>query len=103
MLDRPAPLHDLEESLADVARLNALFGGRFLSVWHVKRLITALPPKRPVTVLDVGTGSADLPIALVRWARRARRAIRVVALDRDPATLAIARRATARYPEIAFV
>jgi ubiquinone/menaquinone biosynthesis C-methylase UbiE len=103
MLDRPAPLEDLAESLADVARLNALFGGRFLSVSHVKRLIAPLPRDRPVTVLDVGTGGADLAVALVRWARRAGRPIRVLALDRDRPTLGIARRITSRYPEVVLL
>jgi 2-polyprenyl-3-methyl-5-hydroxy-6-metoxy-1,4-benzoquinol methylase len=103
MLDRPAPLADLAESLADVARLNALFGGRLVTLTHVKRLIASLPGDRPVTVLDVGTGSADIPLALVRWARRAGRPLRVLALDRDGATLGIARRAAARCPELTVI
>jgi len=100
MLDLPAPPGDRAETLADVARLNALFGGRVMTVSHLKRLIAALPLARPVTVLDVGTGGADLPIALVRWARRAGRRIRVLALDRDRTTLDVARRVTRPYPEI---
>jgi ubiquinone/menaquinone biosynthesis C-methylase UbiE len=100
MLDGPAALDDLSRSLAEVARLNALFGGRLITMAHVKRLIGAIPSHRRVTVLDVGTGSADVPLALVRWARRAGRPIRVLALDRDLPTLSIARRAAAGYPEI---
>jgi len=100
MLDGPAPLDDLSRSLTEVARLNALFGGRFITLAHVKRLVSRIPRHRRVTVLDVGTGSADIPLALVRWARRAGRPIRVFALDRDRATLGIAQRTAARYPEI---
>src|SRR5262249_40556281 len=44
-----------------------------------------------------------IPRALVRWARRAGRRIRILALDRDPAMLAFARRATTSYPEIIFL
>jgi 2-polyprenyl-3-methyl-5-hydroxy-6-metoxy-1,4-benzoquinol methylase len=99
MLDRPAPPADLAQSLADVARLNGLFGGRSITLAQVRRLIVTLP-HRPITVLDVGTGRADIPIALVRWARRSGRPIRVLALDRDLPTLNIARRAAAGYPEI---
>ena len=43
MLDGPVPLTDLRECLSDVARLNALFGGRFLTLVHVKRLAARLP------------------------------------------------------------
>ncbi len=103
MLDQPAPFADLSQSLADVARLNGLFGGRHITLTHVKRLIADAPCDRAITVLDVGTGGADIPIALARWARRAGRRIRILALDRDAATLAVAGRATARYPEIVFL
>ncbi len=54
-------------------------------------------------MLDVGTGGADIPSALARWARRAGRRLRILALDRDPAMLAFARRATASYPEIVLL
>jgi 2-polyprenyl-3-methyl-5-hydroxy-6-metoxy-1,4-benzoquinol methylase len=103
MLDRPAPFADLSQSLADVARLNALFGGRHITLTHVKRLLGAAPRDRVITVLDVGTGGADIPKALALWARRAGRRLRILALDRDSATLAVARRAAARYPEIVLL
>ncbi len=103
MLDRPAPFADLSQSLADVARLNALFGGRRITLAHVKRLIAGLPLDRELTILDVGTGGADIPKTLARWARRAGRRIRILALDRDLPTLAVARRAAVRYPEIVLL
>ncbi len=100
MLDGPIPLTDLAGCLADLARLNAIFGGRFLSVRHVKRLMGDVPRDRTLTVLDVGTGGADIPCAIARWARRVGRRIRILAMDRDAATLAVARHVTASYPEI---
>ena len=103
MLDGPAPFADRAQSLADVARLNGLFGGRAVTLAQVKRLLAGAPRERAITVLDVGTGGADIPRALARWARRARRRIRILALDRDRATLAVARRAAARYPEIVLL
>lgn len=102
-LDRPVPFRDLMESLRDVARLNGLFGGRLLTLWHVKRLLARCPTDRPLTVLDVGTGGADIPRALVRWARRTRRDLRVFALDRQKPMLQVARRLAAEYPEITLV
>lgn len=103
MLDRPAPVADLTQCLADVARLNAMFGGTRLTLLEVKWLIASVPAGRAVTVLDVGTGGGDIPRALVRWARRAGRSIRVFALDRDPQTLEIAARRLVAYPEIVLV
>ncbi len=103
MLDQPAPFRDLSESLDDVARLNAVFGGRVLTLRHVKRLLSRLPGDRAATVLDLGTGGADIPCALVRWARRASRKIRVIAVDRDGPILRVARGVVRGYPEIALV
>jgi ubiquinone/menaquinone biosynthesis C-methylase UbiE len=56
-----------------------------------------------VTVLDVGSGGADIPIRLVCWARRRGLALRVIAVDRDRQILEVARRRAAAYPEIFFV
>jgi SAM-dependent methyltransferase len=103
ILDGPVPLADLSRCLVDVARLNALFGGRFITMMHVKRLAAAVPAGRSLTILDAGTGGGDVPRALVRWARRASRGIRVIALDLDTATLRVAREFARGYPEIAFV
>jgi ubiquinone/menaquinone biosynthesis C-methylase UbiE len=99
----PVPFADLACCMTDIARVNGLFFGRMVTMIHVKRMIAALPADRVVTVLDVGTGGADIPRAVVRWARRAGRRVRVFALDRDPATLRIAAEATREYPEITFL
>jgi hypothetical protein len=103
LMDRPAPFAAVVANLRDLERLNGLFGGRAVTLGAVRRLILRRPADRPVTVLDVGTGSADIPRALVRWARRARRPIRVIALDHDPAVLRAARTTLAGYPEITLL
>ena len=54
-------------------------------------------------MLDVGTGAGDIPRALVRWARREGRRMRVFALDRDSATLQVAAQVVRGYPEISFI
>lgn len=103
LLDAPASLSDLEESLRDVARLNRFFGGTWLIRVQVARLLERIPVDQPVAILDVGTGGADLPVALVRWARRSGRRIRVLALDKSSQILGIARRIAAGDPEIVFL
>lgn len=103
MMDRPSSFEEISGCLETIGRFNGLFGGSRLTLLHVRTLVAALPAGRPLTVLDVGAGAADIPIALVRWARREGRGIRVFALDRDGPTLEYARRATAAYPEIILI
>ena len=101
-LDGPLPEADLAASLADIERL-AIFGGHRLTVRTVARAVAALPREHRLVVLDVGGGRGDLARHLVAWARRERRAIRVLVIDRDPLTAALARRHCASVPEIAIV
>ena len=105
LIDGPSPVafDDMTCCMMDISRVNGLFGGRMVTMIHVKRLLAALPAGRLVTVLDVGTGAGDIPRALVRWARAEGRRIRVFALDRDADTLTIAARMVGGYPEISFV
>lgn len=103
LMDHAASLEEVSGCLHAIVRLNGLFGGRRLTLRHVRDLLVGLPADRAVTVLDVAAGAADIPVTLVRWARRAGRRIRVFALDRDSATLNYARGYAAAYPEITFV
>ena len=103
MMDRPSTFGQLSGELRAITQLNRFFGGGRLTVRHVRRLLETLPADRPATVLDVGAGAADIPVALARWARRRGRRIRVLALDRDSATLTYARGYAAAYPEITLV
>jgi SAM-dependent methyltransferase len=82
----------LAGSLADLRRVNRWFGGCWLTLRGLRRLTTGLPAGTPLTILDVATGSADIPAAAVAWARRRGWPARVVATDRSPAILAVAAR-----------
>lgn len=102
LLDLPGSRPDLEVNLDDLARLNRYFGGSWVTRVHLIRLLGEASGG-PVTILDVGSGGADIPIRLVRWARRRGRRFRVIAVDRDRRILEIARRRAREYPEISFV
>jgi SAM-dependent methyltransferase len=101
-LDRPLPEADLAASLADIERL-AIFGGHRLTVKSLAREARRFPRDRRLVVLDVGGGRGDLARHLVAWARRDGRAVRVLVVDRDPVTAALARRHCAAFPEIAVL
>ena len=102
-LDRPQPRAALAASLADIERLNRWFGGHRLTLRVLRRRLGGLPRDRRPVVVDVGGGRGDLALHLVRWARREGRALRVIVLDRDPVTAALARDHCAGVPEIAIV
>jgi ubiquinone/menaquinone biosynthesis C-methylase UbiE len=90
---RLSPL-EVEQNLADLARLNRLPGGTAASVTGVRRLLGTL---RAARILDVGTGRGDIPLAF------ADRAWRSVGVDVNPEVLHVARRETARQPLIEIV
>lgn len=91
---------DLEESLDHVAAVNRWLGGRRALLRHLEAV---WPDRADASILDVGTGSADLPRAICAWARRTGRIANVVACDRHPQILAVARARCAGDPRIRFV
>lgn len=92
ILDRPGLAEtDLEGALRDIARVNRWLGGRRSTVAALEELLGSdIPPS--LTVLDAGCGGADLSRELVAWGEGHGAAVRVLALDLDPAVCRIARR-----------
>ena len=69
ILDDPATDPAVRErSLHDVRRSNLLLGGLRAALAEVARLLPSVGPL--ATLLDVGTGLADIPLAAREWARR---------------------------------
>lgn len=87
---------ELEANLRDIERTNRWFGG-------VATVRSAVFDCRARTMLDVGCGSADIALALVRAFRRRGRALEVTCLDRSEQMLEIARARAQDEPSIAFV
>jgi ubiquinone/menaquinone biosynthesis C-methylase UbiE len=88
---------ELAHSLGHVAAVNKWLGGARALLIHVTPLLRA---DRTTRILDIGTGSADLPRHMADWARRNGRAVEIVAADLHPQMRAIASAACADYPEI---
>ena len=94
------PLDDraaLVGNLRDLRRVNRLLGGVALSARGLDLLADG---RTDLTLLDVGTGGADIPVALIRAWRRDGRRLHVVGLDNQPEVLAAAVMADARLPAI---
>jgi len=81
----------LVRALKFIRRINALLGYTRATIGHLDRLTRALPTTRPITILDVATGSADVPQAILRWAKRRGRSVSITGLDLHAQTLDFAR------------
>lgn len=91
-MDAPdAPRDELDRSLGFIRAVNRVLGGRRALVGQLAAWSRAWPRDRSVTLLDVGTGSADLPVEAVRWAKRAGRELRVTGVDVHETTASLAR------------
>lgn len=103
-LDSPhLPAGELSESLRDLERLNRWFGGTRAVLTELSRLIARRALRERVTVLDAGAGGADIPRAIVRWARRRQIRIEITACDVHQQILLCAAKSCREFPEIRFV
>lgn len=100
MMDRPQPVSpELERDLQRIRQLNRWFGSYRLVLRFVRRWIR---PADKLRVVDLATGSGDIPRLIVDYARQVGAKVEIDAFDRQPATLEIARRLSAHYPEISY-
>ncbi len=89
---------ELPRTLQDLAWINRFLGG----VRIIRSQLTALLPilPAPIRILDVGTGLADIPRAVVGWARERGLAVEVEAVDHHDQILRLAQAASLDFPEI---
>jgi ubiquinone/menaquinone biosynthesis C-methylase UbiE len=92
------PLDDdrvLAGNLRDLRRVNRLLGGVRMSRLAIDRLLEGTSPAGGgrVSIVDVGTGGADIPVALLADARRRKRELTVVAVDSRREVIDAARQA----------
>jgi ubiquinone/menaquinone biosynthesis C-methylase UbiE len=93
----------LRKSLAFIRTVNGLFGYTRATVSHLERFSRRWKSGQRVDVIDIATGSADVPRAIVRWGERRGFDVHVVGLDRHDETASAARDATANEPRIRIV
>jgi SAM-dependent methyltransferase len=74
-------------NLRDLARLNRRLGGVRISAAAIDALA---PGTAPISVLDVGTGGADIPLALIERGRTGGRLVTVTGVDSRPEVIAAA-------------
>ncbi len=78
---------DFDQSFADIRRINRFLGGTAV----VRREIESLAsPTETATLLDLGTGTADIPLAMIRRFRSQGGRLQAAALDANATIIQIA-------------
>ena len=105
LIDLPPESYSESEyagSLADIRKVNRFLGDYGAVLKHFSARVAGIEasPDRPIKVLDIATGSADIPVAIVRWSRRHGIDVAVTAVDINPLAVREAAAFTKTYPEI---
>lgn len=91
---------DMTETLDFLTFANVQFGGTDVVLSHFKKWSRGWSSKATYTILDVGTGAADIPLALHNWASSKKISLRITGIDIVPEIVAIARKNAAHVPQI---
>ncbi len=107
-MDRPNVDESLlKGDLRDIQRVNRWFGAYrlirseseiFFSHWFS----TEHKPLQPCNILDLCTGSGDIPRVIVDWCRKRKITVHITATDFNSRILTQAKQESEGYPEITF-
>src|SRR5687767_5003830 len=89
----------LRKSLTFIRRVNALLGYTRATLRHLDRFSRRWKPGERIRIIDLATGSADIPLAILRWSDRKKFDVEIVGVDRHPVTAATAA-AASRDPRL---
>lgn len=92
---------DVRASLHDLKRINRYFGGFGSLTRHLYPRLGALPDG--ALIADIGTGSADIPLMISRWAARRKLRVRVLGVDLLGQHLMVAREGVRDAPGVHLV
>ena len=102
-MDRPeADPKILKDDLRNLRIINRYFGGLRALRNAVLPMAKGVIPGETITILDLATGSADQPVALVRAFERIGRRVHITAVDRNEVMLEIARKFASGMKGIEF-
>ncbi len=81
-MDLPdADPEQLRRSLAFIRKINAALGYKRATLKHLERFSRRWAAGQTITILDVATGSGDIPMAILQWADRRKLKVRIVGID----------------------
>ncbi len=93
---------DVRQNLVDLRRINRLLGGTRVVLDALQQSLNGGNGER-LSLLDVGTGSADIPTEVCRWCRERGIEPFVAALDLSERNLRITRNDLTSEPALSFV
>lgn len=101
LLDKPTSNKELFESATIYLQTpNRWLGNHALIAKYLKKLLSN---KKSVSILDIGTGSADLPRYLIDWLNNRGISSSITAVDNNPDVIEIAKNLSKGYPDISFI
>ncbi|HET7512052.1 MAG TPA: class I SAM-dependent methyltransferase, partial [Chthoniobacterales bacterium] len=99
-MDRPQPVsEELAADLRNLRALNRYFGSYRLIRHFLHRWVR---PDDNLHILDLATGSGDIPRLVVEFARKIGATVQLDAVDFQQATLEIAQGLSTGFPEIHY-
>src|SRR5947207_6827698 len=99
-MDRPQPVTcELERDLANIRSLNRWFGS-YRQVRHF--LVRWLKPNDKARILDVSTGSGDIPRLIADFARERNISVQIYAIDQQGSTIESPRGRSNDYPQLEY-
>jgi len=78
---------ELRAALEFIRRINSLLGYTRATLSHLKRFSRSWKKGERIEILDLATGSADIPRAILKWAAQAGHDVHIVGVDRHPVTV----------------
>ena len=93
------PDDEVQRNLLDIRRINRLFGSRRLLLEAIQSQVSRRGLIR-FTVLDLASGSCDLPLAILHWAERQGLEAQIFALEYWHRYLAMFQRELAAHPRL---
>src|SRR5688572_25210461 len=77
---------ELERALRYIRGINSALGYTRSIIGHLKRFSRNWKSGQRIDIIDLATGSADIPRAILRWASKNEFDVHIVGVDRHPVT-----------------
>jgi len=75
---------ELERALGFIRKINSTLGYTRSIIQHLRRFSRSWKPGERIDIIDLATGSADIPRAILQWASANRFDVHIIAVDRHP-------------------
>jgi SAM-dependent methyltransferase len=103
MDDPRADPAQLQRSLKFIRRINVLLGYTRATLRHLQQFSRSWKPGQRIRIVDLGTGSADIPRAILRWADRRGFDVHIVGVERHGRTAEIAVSSAGANPRLKII